>query len=186
MNNYFNYTCNAHHYHNSLFSLSFGEISEIEQKRLVLVKVTLREPADHICYFASWHGHNNNYENMNGEPITMDDDRRKDEARILIEEIRKITKGHPFIIGGDFNLKASEFPVIDNNIVVKRDKGDSIDYFVYGDFKNAEGFPNGERLEYLVPLDHKPIKTTVTLSNNAGRGQDGIDEITTGVEELAN
>ena len=146
------YSCNVRHFFN-LFRLSF-------QKRLVLVKVTLKRSK--ICYFASWHGYSNKLPG-NGEG-PMDDQTKIVIAKQLIKAIKKSTNGDPFIIGGDFNLEASKFPT-NNNIVVKCNSNNSKDYFVYGDFNGAAGFQDGEQLEYLLPLDHKPIKTTVPLAN---------------------
>ena len=94
----------------------------------------------------------------------MDDQTKIVIAKQLIKAIKKSTNGDPFIIGGDFNLEASKFPT-NNNIVVKCNSNNSKDYFVYGDFNGAAGFQDGEQLEYLLPLDHKPIKTTVPLAN---------------------
>ena len=83
-------------------------------RRLVLLEVTLEEPANEMCFFASWHGHNNAYSGRNGKRIKMDHERKKEEERILIRMIREVTDRHPFVIGGDFNLKSSFFPEIDD------------------------------------------------------------------------
>ena len=72
--------------------------------RLVLLRVILTEPADQICYFASWHG-------PHKAP------HKKGTAKKLITYIKNKCQGHPFIIGGDFNLKASDFRTAVSDVI---------------------------------------------------------------------
>ena len=152
------------------FILRFQETNMTVGRRLVLLEVTLEEPANETCFFASWHGHKNGYNDRDGTCIKMDRERQKEEARILIRMIREVTDRHPFVIGGDFNLNPSFFPKIDLKIELKYNSN-HIDYFVFCDFYRYITITlrgNVERLEYnrnpsKPPLDHRIVQARVEL-----------------------
>ena len=152
------------------FFLRFQETNMTVGRRLVLLEVTLEEPANEMCFFASWHGHNNAYSGRDGTLINMDHKRKKEEERILIRMIREVTDRHPFVIGGDFNLNPSFFPKIDDDVELKYNSN-HIDYFVFCDFYRYITITlrgNVERLKYnrnpsKPLLDHRIVQTRVEL-----------------------
>ena len=152
-----------------VFFLRFRETNMTVDMRLVLLEVTLEEPANETCFFASWHGHKNGYNDRDGTCIKMDRERQKEEARILIRMIREVTDRHPFVIGGDFNLNPSFFPKIDDEVELTYNSND-IDYFVFCDFYRYITITlqeNVERLQYNrdppYPLDHQIVQARVEL-----------------------
>ena len=114
------------------------------EKRLVLCRVILKNPLNQICYFASWHGPSNGSEDLDKKNIEV--------AKELIRYVRSKCQGHPFIIGGDFNLDASKFPARDRDVKVIHDNSSSIDYFVLGDC-STEGISDSSpdnRLKHIL------------------------------------
>ena len=106
----------------------------------MLCRVILKNPPNQICYFASWHGPHNEYSKI----------KRIEVAKELIRYVRSKCQGHPFIIGGDFNLKASDFPARDCDVEVIFDNRNSIDYFVLGDCSTIPDGSPDNRLEHIL------------------------------------
>ena len=116
----------------------------------MLIDLTLREPLD-LIYFASWHG-----------PHKVKTDTKTTKIKKLIKNIREVTIGRPFIIGGDFNLKASEFPSMDCGVkIIKCDENDldPIDYFVFVDFCNSINNAKVEKNTIILEQQQQPTPT---------------------------
>ena len=151
-----------------LKEIQFEKILLDCRTRLVLLRVILTEPPNQICYFASWHGPHNGYSN----------DKGRETAKRLITYVRRKCQGHPFIIGGDFNLDANEFRVAVSDVKVICDTGivknGRIDYFVLGDC-STEGISNSSpdnRLKHI-------LSSTSSTCSFDGNYENGMVEKTT-------
>ena len=128
------------------------------EKRLVLCRVILNNPPNQICYFASWHGPSNR--------SGYSDKNKIEAAKVLIRYIRNKCQGHPFIIGGDFNLNASVLRAAVCDVEVISDADDSIDYFVLGDCSTIPDSSPDNRLKHILSLTPSPCSCGESYNNN--------------------
>ena len=128
------------------------------------VKVIRAEllPNRRVVYFASWHGPHNLDVDKPGELVPL----KQETATDLIQLMKSISGRQPFIIGGDFNLLADEYPVdIDgvevHNRTPNRMIPHDIDYFVLGN-RGVFDVQNVTRLTLKNRriLDHQPVQAT--------------------------
>uniref|UniRef100_A0A7M5XMY9 Endonuclease/exonuclease/phosphatase domain-containing protein n=1 Tax=Clytia hemisphaerica TaxID=252671 RepID=A0A7M5XMY9_9CNID len=123
--------------------------------RVKVIRATLR-PTGRVVYFASWHGPHNRVTN----------EHKADTARDLIRLMRNISGIQPFIVGGDFNLRAhNQFPAVKNRVVVHhsyrpRQIIPNIDYFVLGNRQEfrIQGVARPLPLQDREILDHEPVQ----------------------------